>query len=588
MQFGGFAISGLSTPWVACAVACMGVVLALHLLSLRRTRAVIHPGALVMRDPETHTHASRSRTLRRWLLAMVRALALGTALLAFDRPSLSSGAPNPVGAHRVIVLDVSASMGTPAGVVTRFERARTTARTLIEREDPARTPTALLLVGSRIIDAAPGFARNRAALLGALDRAPDPDGVDDLPGAIARARSMLDGLPGTIHVITDGQHPIGPELEGVALYTVDTSASPSNSAIVGLTWSPARPVVGDTLRVECALLRTGRVGTETVEITLGDLSSRVDAPAGERVVAASSFVLSPGMGGREIQLRASVDPDGFEPDNRAAATLVVREALRVRTIGPVGPLDRALAPTGARTRWDVKQSTRIDDLLAADAIVCAPDDGLDVTRADALAEAHRRGAKLLWVIRTPRAAAALGSWGSLRDVPIPGFVEAGDGDVRLRPVNAPRGAMPDTRDFLGSSDLAVRAPVSPIDVPSGWSAPVVDADGVARVLLRPGVAVLCFDPLSEGFARSPIAPILTHELVSTMLERGDLRSAVELFPPTESAPIPPGQGVRPERRPDRSLSGTGEGAGVELAPWLALGALVLLLIEPWIRQRGGG
>jgi len=94
----------------------------IHLLSRRRVRRLPFSDLRFLR--EVQTRQSRSLGIRRWLLLLLRVLALLCIALAVARPHWGGLAPSGGGGRSVLfVLDASASMATQQGDRTRFAAA---------------------------------------------------------------------------------------------------------------------------------------------------------------------------------------------------------------------------------------------------------------------------------------------------------------------------------------------------------------------------------------------------------------------------------------------------------------------------------
>ncbi|MEM1423659.1 MAG: VWA domain-containing protein [Planctomycetota bacterium] len=578
----GVSISGLSAAWIAAATAGGAVVLALHLRSWKRSRAVLHPGAAVMASHETRSDAPSARSLARWLLACVRALALALGLLAFGTPTWSDDGAASAGGRRVIVVDVSASMGVPARGVTRLDLALDGARRSIGRTDPASSPTALLFAGERVREALPGFARNRASLLGVLGKAEPADEAFDAGGAIARARGLLGEAGGRIDVFTDGQHAL-PNAPGVRVHVVDIGAMPANAGIVGLSWSPARPVAGDTVRVTCDVVRAGGAGAGArVRVRFGGREREVWAPAGERASVTAAFGVE--ETGR-FEVEAAVEPDAFAPDDAARATIDVPERLRVFSFGDVGPMGVALAPGAGAERYESREGSSANDAVDADLVLVDAGTPIGAAVLDALRVAHDAGVPIVWIVRTPSGADLFARWCDEAGIPAPAFAPAPAPDGRVTLRSGDGGVLDAASAYLDLVDVRARAGVSVAGVIDGWRAGLRDASGGVRAIVRGGVGVLVFDPSAREFASSPAAPLLAHELAGTLLDAGGPSRSVESFPAEELAPL--------RSAPSASASADEASVGsvaeeLPLAPWLALGALLLLLVEPFVRARSPG
>jgi hypothetical protein len=94
----------------------------IHFLSRRRVRRIAFSDLRFLRDAQTRQ--ARSLGIRRWLLLLLRVLAILCVALAMARPQWGGLAPGPAGARAVLfILDASASMGTQGRDGTRLDEA---------------------------------------------------------------------------------------------------------------------------------------------------------------------------------------------------------------------------------------------------------------------------------------------------------------------------------------------------------------------------------------------------------------------------------------------------------------------------------
>lgn len=97
--------------YIAGAAAAIGALVVIHLLLKSRPVLHVFPATRFIRA--AHAAQKSHSRLRRWLLFLLRGLALASLGLLFARPFLSSGEQVSIGTHAVIVVDTSYSMGLP-------------------------------------------------------------------------------------------------------------------------------------------------------------------------------------------------------------------------------------------------------------------------------------------------------------------------------------------------------------------------------------------------------------------------------------------------------------------------------------------
>ncbi len=586
MEPGALAISGFSWPWIAAAIGGVASVIALHLIDPRRAPRVLFPGAAVLTEHLSRANASSVRRFPRWLLILIRALIVALAILAFDRPSLRTHGAMGAGERAVIVLDVSASMGMPAGPVTRFDRAKDKARSLIESADPAFTPVALLLSGESARDVAGGFARNREALFTALARAGVRSEPDSLNEAISKALAMLGDAGGTVHLVTDGQHVPDPLPARVLVHVIDTVSASPNTAIASLDWSPTSPVRGETVTASVRVIGTGPAEQGEIEFGWGNESRRVAYAVGVdgQAVVSASFVAPESTGTSTITLTASVQSDGFDADNRRTASVTIRDAVRLATLGDVHPLDLVLAPPGTASRYHVHHAASPADVLGADGVLCAPSGPLGLAYEDALVEAHRHATPIVWIARDGASAAALRSFAREIGLEIGVAESRALTDLRATPT-APEAVR--ALELSGLFEGVRVTRTADISMPSASQAWLTDAAGAPMLSVVRLLGVLALDPAEPGVARSRVLVPLMHELIAALESSGPAARSSTGFPDGES-----------DRIPARSSASDATGNGVTLssfgrterplAPMLAIGALFLLCVEPLARSGRAG
>jgi hypothetical protein len=197
---------GTLTPLGLGLLALAAPIVALYMLRMRRRERVVSSTLLweqALRDVRANAPWQR---LRPNLLLFLQLLALAALVFALARPFWLGA--TPLGANLVVILDVSGSMGaTDAdGNVTRFERAKSEVRRLIDAL-PADGAMTLLAAGAgaEVLQPATG---NRAALREALDRARPRAGLTDFAEALALAAPVAERLPDTtVVVVGDGAFP---------------------------------------------------------------------------------------------------------------------------------------------------------------------------------------------------------------------------------------------------------------------------------------------------------------------------------------------------------------------------------------------
>ncbi|MEO8563841.1 MAG: BatA and WFA domain-containing protein [bacterium] len=217
--------------------AAIGVPLLLHLLRRNIATRVDFPAARYLLRAEAEH--SRSLRLRNLLLMMLRVLLVLALALAAARPFLPGLGVGHGPTAVAVVLDNSASTSAVIGGKAVFDRLRDATRALVL----ASTPTDRLWLVT-----ADGRVRggSRDAVIAELARLAPSEGAGDLPLALRRAASAVQGasLPATsIAVATDGQRTAWmaatPVTTPLSLF-VPAGDPPRNRAVLSAIAEPSR------------------------------------------------------------------------------------------------------------------------------------------------------------------------------------------------------------------------------------------------------------------------------------------------------------------------------------------------------------
>jgi hypothetical protein len=192
-------------PLLLLALLTLPLILILHLLRERRRRVSI-PSLQHWRNLPRQPAGERIRRLPLTLLLLLHLLIAGLLGLALGRPQIF-GPLNGANRQVIIVLDTSTSMAARAGATTRFAQAQARARALLQAMGATDRAT-LIAAGHTARVVARAGASELPALLAALD-ALRPGGTGtDLAGALTLAEAELDPQrEQRITVISDGALP---------------------------------------------------------------------------------------------------------------------------------------------------------------------------------------------------------------------------------------------------------------------------------------------------------------------------------------------------------------------------------------------
>lgn len=375
-------------PFFLSLAVLAGVPLLVHLLRRRVTRRVEFPAVRFLL--QTEREHDRERLVRNRLLLLLRLLAVLALVAAVARPMarfVGSGHP-PIAV--AIVLDQSMSTRAVVDGQTVFARLQEAARSVAGALTPDDRGWLVTSQGQVV-------AGDAVALQAAIDAQLPAAGRGDLPGALRRARTLLDaGRPRTpvLLVLTDGQRaalPAEPEalgLEGGAVVVhVPAIRTPANRAVQAVAVSPTRWVPNGRLTLQLS-------GSDSLawRVLLGERTlARGTADAAPfaspvRVDVAGQAVDTGWLAGR-----VELEPDEYPGDDvrhfvvRAAPppAVAVRRSAGPFTGAAIEALvdDTRLRRATAADRAPVVVTSAAED-ASAPAVRVAPDDPLQVIAAN--------------------------------------------------------------------------------------------------------------------------------------------------------------------------------------------------------------
>lgn len=375
-------------PFFLSLAVLAGVPLLVHLLRRRVTRRVEFPSVRFLL--QTEREHDRERLVRNRLLLLLRLLAVLALVAAVARPMarfVGSGHP-PIAV--AIVLDQSMSTRAVVEGRTVFARLQEVARSVAGALTPDDRGW-LVTTEGRVV------AGDAAALQAAIAEQTPAAGRGDLPGALRRARTLLDaGRPRTavLLVLTDGQRsalPPVPEalaLEDAALVVhVPTISPPPNRAVQAVTVEPTRWVPGGrlTLRLSGPDSLAWRVLLGERTLARGTAGAApFDAPV--RVDVAAQAVDTGWLSGR-VELEADEYPGDdvrhFAVRAAPPPAVTVRRSAGPFTAAAVEALvdDGRLRRATAADRTPVVVTSAAEE-ASAPAVRVAPDDPLQVIAAN--------------------------------------------------------------------------------------------------------------------------------------------------------------------------------------------------------------
>ena len=531
----------------------------IHYLTRARPRRIRFPTYQFLVEAGSGRQAMHR--LRDFLILLLRVLAIVALVGVFARPFLRAGSAavkDEEGRRVVVLVDASLSMRAARGGFSLFDRARAEAADVLRGLEPG-SQAAVILIGAKPRPALPDLSRNLTNLHDALVKAEPTLEMGDPLAAIAMARTMLGGT-GTVYVFSDFQRTNWSAVQFDRIEGVECVLRPvalratQNLAIVGVEMAPAEPVAGEPVHLTATVFNcTPKQRTEAVRLELGGAAER--AALTLRPYSSGRATLTVTL--REVGIasgKLSLDGDDLPEDNVRYVRVPVRRALRVVVVtdasghdvtSPAFFLSKAIAPSrdaarGIEVTARHGQTTNLEAIESADAVVIAPPVNLSRGAATAVARCVTGGGRLLCVLDGPTAPAVLGALASAsKGAVAPPF-------ALLRPTAAPKEGEPFARFRETADALQLFADPSEGDLRAlrfrrHYLTEIADAraeeviaffaDGAAALSLGPAgrgraaFANFPIDPEGGTLVRSPLFPALMHELLRSLRRSGSEESA---------------------------------------------------------------
>jgi hypothetical protein len=245
-------------PWLLA----LGIPLLLHLLSRRTLRPLPLPTFAFVRQAQARQ--SRLFRLRRPLLLLLRLLTVLSLVLTFLQPTRR--APFAVAENqrraRILLLDVSLSMGYTSGGVASLARAKAQAARLLD-ELRGGDLANVILAGSAPFTVLPRPGRDLGTLMQAVRAAQTTSQQGQMAAALALAAEQLAGVKATqkeLLILSDFQRSnwrdvrfdaFPPEVR-LVFFPVET-APRENAAVTALRLQPAAPRPGEPTQLFATL-----------------------------------------------------------------------------------------------------------------------------------------------------------------------------------------------------------------------------------------------------------------------------------------------------------------------------------------------
>jgi hypothetical protein len=430
-------MSAFLHPWAIWAgVAAAALPVAIHWLTRERPKRLALPTIRFLHEAVRDRRA-RNR-LRDIIILGCRTLAILLLALAIARPLFDQGtavSPEPAGAAaRVVILDVSQSMGAEAHGIQSLERGRPVAASYLPDRPDLRA--GLVLAGAGADSTFDQLSVNAPALRAEVGRAAVRPERLNVAAAIRRAADLLadtpDGVTRELVIVSDFQRSNWAEVDfsplpagtAIQLEAVGPAEPPANLAVLRVG-SPSRIEQGRDARIE---IEVGNASAGprpvTVEVTVGDNVTRVEGVCPAWATTTLVAEVPPRAAGWQAGSARLVNAsDALPADDVRPFVLEVRPpptfALVTRQSAAQVPsssyyLARALVPAAPRPGRPDVRVTRIDPaqadpavMAAADVIVLDHPGRLSPETVRHLATLLKRGTGVLYVAAEPQDATNL-------------------------------------------------------------------------------------------------------------------------------------------------------------------------------------
>jgi len=371
----------LTTPALLGGLALLSLPIVAHLLNRRSRQAIVFPTIQLLRaSVATQSWFYR---LRRWILLLLRCLAVAMLVFAFCRPlwldarTKSAGAGK--GAAVVLLVDASASSAQRADEISVLSELRATGIRTLDSLRVGTDVANVVLATAHPRAVYPKLSANVPGLRDELNRLEPTFERADLLQALALAGQLLAAHDGErrLVILSDLQRTNWQEIaQGrkvgglwsdtqVALIDVRTP-TPDNVALSSPRHLPVQPLVGQPIRLVVQVTNFSHVKKEVrLGVTLDDQplpAQTVTLAAGEQRDVSVEAVLKT-AGDHEAVFE--IPADGLAADNRAFLVIQAGRRLPVVVVSDDDPnepgtasyfLTRALAPHGDAKidRFDVR------------------------------------------------------------------------------------------------------------------------------------------------------------------------------------------------------------------------------------------
>ncbi len=591
-------------PSLLFGTALAALPIIIHFLSRRRVQR--RPFSDLRFLNEVQSRQARSLGIRRWLLLLLRVLAILLLALAAAGPRWG-GVGNSSGDRSVLfIVDTSASMGTQMAEGTRLDAALRACEEML-RVLPGTAAVQVITAGSRTAPLFGDWLPAGAGAVGGLSVVQLTDGPFDLSAVLresARLVARAPGAPVEIVMLSDLQM-TGPDTRLSQAAARLNEAGPTRFLVrrigreapgggilaVDLPTRAVRP--GENITLKARVLPAYDEQVFSLEFDGRPVAEAVTSGAGEGPVDVEFSVTVPAVGLHRGVVRK--ESDAFPGDDSRPLVLMVPAAISVLLVhGPDRPgdvvagrggwryLSQALVPGTGPSLFRVKAVLGPDlttgAIYASDLLVLVNPEPLGRRAMDGLIGWLGQGGAALFLVGDPTLSGYL-SRTILPALGLPAAVEfhsdPGRGQhVRVIDPDHPVFAGLDTESIATFEEIAWRRWFR---LEEGEGAALLTLTGEDPVFIEGTLgegkfAVLPFDLLPQGsdVAASPMALPFFQRLASWLARPGRLSAAVNTEVGTEAVirPRQPESGSSIEKTENLLVIGPeGRGAGAAILAW---------------------
>ena len=452
-------------PWaITAGMAALGLPFLVHWLTRPRPHRLSLSTVKFVREVVSQRRA-RNR-LRDWIILLLRAAAVALFAFALARPlsgnRVVAGRDQQSKTVKVVLLDISQSMGAVANGIQSMERARPVAARHVDYQP--ETQSNLILGGATPRAVFDRPSTNVSALIDEVSRATPVPQRFNVQAGLNQAADMLSNVSGDnvkleLVVISDFQRAnwvaadfsVLPVNTSIQLESVAPEETPANLSMVRVA-PQGRVEAGRPFRLEVEVGNFSPTPRQVaIDVTIGEQPFHLKGtcPAGGNTTLVTEAVL-PNEGWQSGEARLVGLDDGLADDNRRPVVVRVhpRPSYLLLTRQPAGTrptssyfLERALAPRvpdrEAREKIIRLDPTRLETetLTAADLVILDHPGKLTEESIELIASLMLRGRGVLYVAAEPIDATNLKllskSAGTSLQLPVE-FAPPGAGQVRQK------------------------------------------------------------------------------------------------------------------------------------------------------------